>query len=186
MEINFFGRNKLDRLALRVKKGDRRAASELYDELVSKIFGFCLNRMHDRIAAEDLTHEIFLKLLEKVATFDSKKGKFPVWFWRLARNTLIDYYREKKSVPFSNMAEEEAIDRPIHANQAELFDEKLEYEKVRELVSSFAENDRDIFELRYISDLSYGEMAEILNKSEGTLRVAVSRLRQKIKKEFSN
>jgi RNA polymerase sigma-70 factor (ECF subfamily) len=174
---------KLNRLACRMKKGDSRAAAALYDELAPKVFGFCFSRIRLKHVAEDLTQEIFVKLLEKIDTFDDMKGNFPVWFWRFVRNHLIDYYREKKIQPFSDFSDD-VIESASLAHPQRAIDSRLETDRLRAFIGSLDDDEQNLFELRYVAELSYKQIAEIVSKSEGSLRVAASRLKQKIRKNF--
>ncbi len=182
MEFNF-ETVRLNRLARRMKKGDKRAAAALYDELAAKVFGFCLNRTGIRHVAEDLTQDIFFKLIGGVDTFDEKKGNFSVWFWRLARNVVIDYYRERKDKLFADVGDEAVAGVASH-ERADALDEKFELERLTRFVGEFQEDEKNLFELRYVSELSYGEIAEITGKSEGALRVMAVRLKKKIRENF--
>src|SRR5690348_15837708 len=97
----FKDKDRLTALAVRMRKGDRRATAALYDELGSKAYGFFFSRTGKKEIEEDLTQDIFVRLVEKIGAFDESRGRFVVWFWQMARNMLIDYYRTKKETPFS-------------------------------------------------------------------------------------
>ncbi len=174
----------LNRLASKMKKGDEKAAVRLYEKLASKTFGFFMNRLASREAAEDLTQDVFIKLLDHIDSFDERKGNFVVWFWQVARNSAIDYYRKKREDSLSDVGEVRLAAYTAE-NYAALLDAKIKSEAVRGFVSSLDEDEKDLFELRFIAENSYSELSEILGKSEGSLRVAVSRLKQKIKKNLA-
>jgi RNA polymerase sigma-70 factor (ECF subfamily) len=187
MEFDISDKDKLNKLAKRMKRGDMRAAEEMHRELGGKVFGFCMNRVFIRATAEDLTQDIFIKLLDKLGSFDPKKGNFIVWFWRLARNTVIDHYREKKQTSFADMGEgtvesiESGEQHPHH-----LLDQKFERERLQAFVNTLGDEEKNVFEFRFVAELSYAEVAELTGKSEGSLRVTVNRLRKKIQKQFNN
>ena len=174
-----------NRLVERLKKGDQGSAAVLYEELFDKVFGFCLNRVSNRALAEDLTQDIFLKLIERVETFDVKKGNFLVWFWHLARNAVIDHYRKHRETQFTDIEETklDSIGGPV--DQSSL-DSRLALEKVTAFVNGLSQDDQNLFELYFIGELPYRDIVSVLGKSEGALRVSVSRLRQKLRKEFKN
>lgn len=176
--------DELTALAVRMKKGSRKAAAELYDTLLPKAYGFFLTRTGRRETAEDLSQDLFLRLVERVERFDESRGRFAVWFWRLARNMLVDHYRAKKETPFS--AFEEASVEAMAAGEMPNVDDRLRYEKVRHFMRSLREDEQELFELRYVIELPYREIAEVLERSEGALRVATLRIKEKIKKEFNN
>lgn len=165
-----------------MKKGDRKAAAKLYDELLPKVYGFFFSRTGKKEIAEDLSQDIFLKLVEKVESYDERRGRFVVWFWQMARNLLVDHYRSKKEVVFSAFAEEEVEVMAI-APAADL-DAHLRYGKVQEFLKTLSDEEKELFELRYIAELPYKEIEAVMGRSEGSLRVASLRLKEKIKKEL--
>jgi RNA polymerase sigma-70 factor (ECF subfamily) len=182
MEHKGLGSEHLDRLAARMKKGDRSAAEALYDDLAPKLYGFIFSRTHEREVAEDLSQEIFIKLVEHVDSFDPGKGRFTVWFWRMARNTLIDFYREKKSVPFSHFAD--GVVEGMVIGEIPDTDIVMDHSRLKKLLASFSTEEQELFELRFVSEMAYKDIAAMLDRSEGTLRVAALRLKEKIKHEF--
>lgn len=177
--------DRLDRFARRMKRGDERAATALYEELAEKVFGFCMNRVRSREAAEDVTQEIFLKLTRHITQYDERRGHFAVWFWKLARNTVIDYYRreEKRARPAPEPLEE-LRDEPASRDPSELMDMRMKKEQLLTFLTRLRKDEQELFELRYVADLSYREIAGVLGKSEGALRVAASRLRKKVQNFF--
>ncbi len=182
MELKDLQRDRLDRLVARMKKGSRAATGALYDELAPKLYGFILSRTGSREVAEDLSQEIFIKLIEHIGSFDEKKGRFTVWFWRMARNTLIDHYRQKKAAPFSQFEDDEVA--AMSVGEIPDTDNVLEYRRLKMVVSTFSREEQELFELRFAAEMSYKDIANILEKPEGTLRVAALRLKEKIQKEF--
>lgn len=182
MALKDLSKDRLDRLVSRMKKGDRAAAGVLYDELAPKLYGFVFSRTGSREVAEDLSQEIFIKLIERVDSFDDRKGRFTVWFWRMARNTLIDHYREKKMTPFSHFEDDEVAGMAV--GEIPDTDNVLAYRHLRTVIATFSREDQELFELRFAAEMSYKDIAGILDKPEGTLRVAALRLKEKIHKEF--
>jgi len=184
MELKDITPDRLTGLAVRMKKGDRRAAAELYDELASKVYGFLFTRTSNKEVAEDLSQDVFLKLVEKIDGYDPKRGRFVIWFWQMVRNMLIDYYREKKAIPFSTF-EDETVAMMAVTEMPEL-DSKLEHAKIKEFLVTLSKEERELFELRYVADMSYKEISSLLSKSEGALRVATVRVKAKVRDHFKN
>lgn len=182
MEIKALTYDRLDRLVAKMKKGDRAATAALYDDLAPKLYGFIYARTGTREAAEDLSQEIFLKLIEHIGSFDPKKGKFTVWFWRMARNTLIDHYRQKKAVPFSHF--DENVVEGMAVGEIPDTDHVMAHRKLRKLMKTFGDEERELFELRFVAEMPYKDISKIMGKPEGTLRVSILRLKEKIQKEF--
>ena len=180
---NIFGKDALTKLAIRAKKGDALAAEKLYNDLFDKVFGFCMNRTSNRAVSEDLTQDIFLKLVDKIETFDETKGNFVVWFWQLARNTVTDYYRKAKEINFSEM-EEERLEKISPTTDQKNTDFKLEFDRVRSFVGTLSEDEKELFELHFVADMKYEDIGKMLEKSNGAPRVAVSRLKHKIRSQL--
>lgn len=174
----------LTKLAVRMKKGDRKAAGALYDELSPKAYGFFFSRTSKKEIAEDLSQDIFLKLVERVESYDEKKGRFVVWFWQMARNMLIDHYRAKKEMPFSSFEENEVENMAI--SDGPNVDDRMRMQSVQDFLRTMSEEEKELFELRYIAEVPYKDIAEMTGRSEGSLRVAALRVKEKIKKEFNH
>ena len=185
MELFSFSHSRLQGLALRMRRGDEDAARALYEELAEKVFGFCMARVGNRALAEDLTQDIFIKLVEYIKMFDPAKGKFLVWFWRLARNTVIDHYRKGKETAFSDLSKEDENDRPEESlvwteSPEKATEQKLALGEVYAALAILSHEEQELFRLRYVAELSYREMSHILGREEGALRVATSRLKKKL------
>jgi RNA polymerase sigma factor (sigma-70 family) len=175
-------RDQLTALAVRMKKGDRKAAEKIYCDLNVKTYGFFFTRTGARKdVAEDLTQDIFMRLVQKINSFDEAKGMFVVWFWRIARNMLVDHYRLKKEASFSSY-EDEVLETMVIAPKPD-FDAILKRSRVEQILETMTEEERELFTLRYVSDLPYREISKILNKPEGGLRVAAWRIKEKIKEQ---
>jgi RNA polymerase sigma-70 factor (ECF subfamily) len=183
MERNTTTKDRLTKLAVLMKKGDRRAAAELYSELLPKVYGFLFSRMNKPEAAEDLAQDVFIKLIDKIDAYDETRGAFVVWFWQVVRRMLIDFYRKKTETPFSHFGDEE-VERMAIDDREPNVDGKLQYEKVSGFLETLSDGDRELFEYRFVAELSYAEIAELTGKSEGSLRVASLRIKKKIKKEL--
>ena len=179
---SFFEDRKLNSLTKRMQKGDSRAAEELYGLMVNKVFGFCMNRVSHRQTAEDLSQEIFLKLIDRIETFDERRGSFSVWFWQLARNTVTDHYRLKQEITFVDIGDEAVVERAGTSDPSA--EHSWELGRVKEFLKTLGPEEQELFELRFVADLSYRNIARVLGKSEGSLRVAVNRLKDKVQEKL--
>jgi len=178
---------ELGNLAAKMKAGDEQASRTLYNKLVRKVFGFCMSRLSNRAIAEDLTQEIFLKLVNGLHTFDPNKGSFVTWFWQLARNTLIDHFRKPREASFIDIENEEegsSIESLAVHDPHPTLEARLAMQDLHRTLEKFSDDEKELFTLRFLADLSYQEISVLLDRPEGALRVATVRLKKKIKKDF--
>lgn len=164
-------------MAARLRRGDVGAGEEAFTYFSPLLYRFFLTRTAHPTVSEDLVQDVFFKIISKIDTFDEEKGNFPGWVWQIARNTLIDFYREKKSITFTDAGESvEQI-----ASVAADVDQLMRVQNVMAAVRQLSEEDQELFSLRYVSDVSYKDMSSMLGRSESALRVAVHRLNAKVK-----
>lgn len=165
-----------NKLAKRLKAGDGQAAGEIFDDFAPQLYRFFMARTGQRETAQDLTQEVFLKLVRNIQQFDPEAGNFTPWFWRVAHNSLIDYFRQKKPQYLADMElEGENIPDARDSTSA-----NAELREVLEIVKTFSEEEQKIFEMYFLTDVPYSEMSNITGKSESNLRVIIHRIRQKI------
>lgn len=175
-------KRQLNVWAGRMQQGDTPAAGNIFDYFSPLFFGYFAKRVLNREVAEDLVQEVFLRIVKNIRTFDERSGNFSSWAWQIAKNRLIDHYREKKCVTFCELETLKEI-KDIGDN-GERIHRKILAEDVCRLVESFRSEEQTIFTLRFVSDLSYREIAELTGKSEESLRISVFRIRNKIKNDF--
>ncbi len=179
--MNQLSADWLTKLAVRMQNGDRNAAAELYDNLLPKVYGFLYTRTSKREVAEDLAHDVFIKLIEKIDAYDASRGAFVVWFWQVVRRMLIDHYRKKQETPFSHF-EPGAVEAMAVDERMPAVDEKFQHEKLLVFIKTRSEEEQELFEYRFIAEMPYGDIAELMGRSEGSLRIASLRIKEKIKK----
>lgn len=168
-------------LARRLKRGNRQAGAKIFDHFSPQIFRFFLVRTFNRDIAQDLTQEVFLKVIAKIKTFDERLGSFSGWIWQITKNTAKDYWRKKKAIPLSDemLKYKENKDFLDGKNSPEL---KIKIDEILDLIKDLNEQEQEVFSLHYLSDLPYRTISRMLKKSESSLRVLVHRVNKKIRK----
>ncbi|HZZ99235.1 MAG TPA: sigma-70 family RNA polymerase sigma factor [Candidatus Paceibacterota bacterium] len=164
-------------LAKRLKTGDAKAAGTIFDNFAPQLHRFFMARTSQRETAQDLTQEVFLKLVRNIKQFDPEAGDFTPWFWRVAHNTLIDHFRQKKPQQYLTDMEREGENIPDAMDSTAV---RAELREVLEIVKMFSEEEQEIFEMYFLTDMAYAEIAKVTGKSESNLRVIIHRIRQKI------
>ena len=148
-----------------------------YQENKDKLFTYLMYRLNfDRALAEDLLMDIVLKAYENFNKFDPEKGSFKTWIFTLAHNHLVNFWRDnkkKKTVSLENMEEEGISVAFVEAEDP--VSQEIESRKIQHILSLMNESDREIITLRYLEELSYKEIAQIIGKEEGAIRTSLSR-----------
>lgn len=151
---------------------------ENYDSLVDQIFRFVYFKTNKKDTAEDLTSETFLSVLKYLK--ENKVENLKAFLFQTARNKIIDYYRQKDRIIYSDEVVEintEAIDPRDEIN-------KYDAELIIKRLNSLDNTDKDILIMRYIEDLDIKEIALVLNKNVIAVRVQISRALKKARKLF--
>lgn len=154
-----------------------------YDECFPKVYSFIFFRTRDKAISEDLTSQTFLKAFEKLHKYDPEKAAFKTWLYQIARNTLIDHYRQRHSyqdLESAHTVKDDASDiiKAILSEEAE--------EEIRQALWKLPELEREVLLLRLWEDLSYKEIAAILGKTESSLRIIACRALKKLKASLSH
>ncbi|MCK9486560.1 MAG: RNA polymerase sigma factor [Dehalococcoidia bacterium] len=166
-------------LVERAARGDQRAVGALYDHYVASLYRFCLARVGNDTDAEDLTEEIFLKVMRSVGGFEWRplplvdgletRSPFRAWLFRIARNHVVSHYRRTAARPTAGEVPEWLPDdRRGPQEMAEL---AITVEEVFAAVQDLPHAQRDVIMLRFGSGLSVAETAEALEKQQTNVKV---------------
>ncbi|OGY42551.1 MAG: hypothetical protein A2Y67_02370 [Candidatus Buchananbacteria bacterium RBG_13_39_9] len=184
MNSNFF---KEQYLLFRAKNKDPEAYSKIYDYYVQRIFRFVFFKVNNQEEAQDLTSEVFLKTWQYI--IDGKEIKnLNAFFYKIARNLVIDYYRksQQKGISLETLrTESEALenlekDKLLTVSHKEL-DDQMQLEKIKDKLQYLKDEYREILVLRYIDGLTIKEIAEIVAKKKGAVRVIIYRATNALK-----
>jgi RNA polymerase sigma-70 factor (ECF subfamily) len=156
------------------RAGDRLAFRELYDIYKDRVYSIALYFFHgDPIAASDVTQQVFLKLLARIAQFRGD-AVFSTWLYRLVVNACLDEARHRKHRPLAqDRSHLEAF--PAPGSQESHYLRAQTSATVRAAVAALPPKFRIAVLLRYFDDLSYEQMAKALSCSMGTVASRLSR-----------
>lgn len=178
MDKNYY--NRLAEIAI----DDDTAFTELYETFFPKVYAMIFARLKDISAADDVVSEIFIKVALNLDRHD-KKFAFSTWLFKIASNSLADYFRSQKrnrEDSWDEFLEHKApkCDQP----EEKLLISELTKELLRAL-DKLSDRQRQIIELKYWSELSNVEIAEMLNLSASNVGFihyqAIRKLRELIK-----
>lgn len=150
-----------------VKDGDSEAFGMLYEQYAEVIFRYVYSHLESRLDAEDLTEEIFLRAWRALPKYDERGLPFSAFLFRIARNSLIDHYRQKK--PVQSIEDMEVQSR--EAGPEEAVDVHIENRNLRETIAKLREDYRNVLIFRFLSGLSPEETAQVMQRSVGAVRV---------------
>jgi RNA polymerase sigma-70 factor (ECF subfamily) len=149
---------------------------DAYKAHSGSIYKFLFWRTKDKQVSEDLTSITFQKAWARRASF--KGGSAQAWFYRIARNTLFDYWRKSKEISSSELPEE-LVDE--HQSTSEIMDKELEIEAMEKALARLPNNMREIVRLRFIEGMSSKDVADKLNISDSNVRVMQYRALKKLR-----
>ncbi len=162
---------------------DAEAYGRLYDRYVSSIYRFVYLKLPTREVAEDVTSETFLRFWQSL--LDQKEiANVRAYLYQIARNLVVDYYRKQQntealeqSVTFgqdgtSSVNEGQFSDR---SRQHQLIEARADLSLVLEKINRLKEDYRDVLTLRLIDGLAFGDIAKVLGKTPGHVRVIYHR-----------
>ncbi len=155
---------------------------DLYQLYAEKIYRFIYFKTFHRETAEDLTSDVFMKVLERIHQFDASRGTFSAWIYRIARNAVIDHYRTNH--PAENiengrdLSSSTDIERDAEANVA--------LEKVQDALRLLKPEQREIVTMRLWDGLSHKEIADILGMTESNVKQVFSRTIRKLREDFGD
>jgi RNA polymerase sigma-70 factor (ECF subfamily) len=145
-----------------LQSGSTLTAEELYREHHQHIFRFIWSRVHDAQQAEDLTGEVFTRMVANLPNYRERSLPFRAWLYRIARNLIIDHYRKESS---SQTLEETITKHPDHKSTEEKVEAVLTLEQVQQALEKIDSTQREVVELRFLAELSLNDVALVMNKS---------------------
>lgn len=151
-------------LVRRAQNGDRFAIRELYLAHHESIYRFIWSRVHDPALADDLTGEVFLRMVTHLPRYQDRALPFRAWLYQIARHLLIDDHRRnehRESVPLERVTQ-----RLIERETPEAITERtMTFARVQQALAGLAPDQREVVEMRFLAGLSLHEVALAVGKT---------------------
>jgi len=181
-------KNRKEEIEVLVKAsqdGDHDAFSELYDIFIDPIYRYVYFRVN-AVDAEDLVETVFLKVWENIQKYKKKKKiYFSSWIFKIAHNLVVDYYRSHKDIDSLELniqiPDQNRQHNPIKSTQNILNQKTLKF-----AINKLKKSHQQILIYKFINEFSNREIAELLKKSEGSLRILQFRALKALKKELKD
>ena len=160
-------------------KDDPGAFGRLYDIYVQPVYRYLYSRVGTTHDAEDLTSQTFLAALEHLPRY-RERGQFAAWLFRIARSKVMDHFRGSRHEVELEAAERSASggDALVHVIQGE------EIHRLQALIRNLNAEEQDLIRLRYVAELTFAEMADLLDKREEAVKQSVYRLLARLKSQM--
>ncbi len=154
-------------LIQRAKQGDPAAFAEIYDRHQPAIYRYIIRQVGDVAMAEDLTSDVFVRLVEKIDRFTYRGHPLLAWLYTIARNLVTDYRRRAgRSLPLS--LDEQVVSDTVGP------EEDVEHRQVQDRVivaiTYLTEDQRQVILLKFIEGLDNETVAQALDKSVGAVK----------------
>jgi RNA polymerase sigma-70 factor (ECF subfamily) len=167
-------------------KSDPGAFTRLYLRHYDAIFRYCAHRLFERTTAEDITSEVFLKMVENFQTFDGNEKQFRNWLYRIATNAVNEHLRKttRRSAILTWVrwgSSKAGVDEGAAADESQ--DKQA---VIKKALLTLKPEEQAIVTMRFFENLKHEEIAEVIGTSAGTVRSQLSRAMEKLRKHISS
>lgn len=155
------GANHLTEEAIeRAKAGDSQGLHFLYVRYADDVLRYVNSLLRDQHEAEDITQNVFAKLMTAIAKYEQREVPFDAWILRVARNAALDHLRAKRAIPTEEV-------RLVDTGRAQTGLDRGR--ALRQALEALPEDQREVLVLRHIVGLSPVEIAGTLDKTESSV-----------------
>jgi RNA polymerase sigma-70 factor (ECF subfamily) len=163
----------------RARTYDAQALAEIYDRYAGSIYAYLYHVLGDAAQAEDLTGEVFLRLLQALRTGRAPRDRLKGWLYQVAHNLAMDWFRRQKKGPSAPLSEDLAAD---DGQPSDIVEDGQVRQELRAGIQRLTPDQQQVILLRFAEEFPAAEVARLMGKSEGAVKIlqhrAVSRLRK--------
>lgn len=154
----------------------------LYERYADKVYRKCLSFVKDEAIAEDLTHDIFIKLYMNLASFKGK-SKFSTWLYSITYNFCIDYIRKRKKRKTVSVEEERGFVDDMEVESLDDFQD-MKVTQLAAVLEQVKVEEKMILLMKYRENMSIKDIQESLNVSESAVKMRIKRAKEKVRKLY--
>jgi len=152
--------------------------SQIYDQYIDKIYRFVYLKVNSQETAQDITSKVFIKGWEayqkQAKNSDLKIQNESAFLYQIARNEIIDYYRDKGRTNIVSVDNSpEIIDSETNVHEKAIL--SADVDNIKKAIKKLKQEYQDIIIWHYLEDMSIAEIAKLMNKPAGTVRVMLHR-----------
>ena len=167
---------KHDAIDKKIKNGDKEGLYIAFDAYYDRIYGYCYRHVNHRETAQDLTQEVFLRVLLHLEKY-RHYGKFENYLYVIARNLCRDYYRKRHVLSLEDLELQEE-ERGFTRTEEQLV--------IEQALKKLSEQEREIILLRFYQDLKIKDIAKILGLKLSTVKYHLKRAQERLEDELTD
>jgi RNA polymerase sigma-70 factor (ECF subfamily) len=152
---------------------------QLYLHWLTPVYRYFYFRTGNVKDAEDLTSQVFLKVYEELPRYRDR-GRFSAWLFTIVRNKAVDFFRSTgREIPLETIdpvdGSYDLLAQVVHSD---------EIQRLNRLIRSLPDDEQELIRLRFVADLGYREIGEVLNRKEDAARKTISRLLARLQSQL--
>ncbi|MFZ6027246.1 MAG: sigma-70 family RNA polymerase sigma factor [Chloroflexota bacterium] len=151
---------------VQAQQGHAEPVGAIYRHYHQRIFRYLYYRVGDQQTAEDLTSEVFLRMVRSLSEFRLEGTPFQAWLFRIARNIAIDHFRVSQAHPTAQLAEA----HPAPTNLERIVERSLTSERLQAALAQIAEEQREVIVMRFVLGMNLAETAQAIHRSEDAVK----------------
>lgn len=150
---------------------DKRALKHIYEFYSAALFGIIIRIIKDEAFAEEILHDVFLKIWNQINQYDAKKGRLFTWMMTLTRNLSLDRLRTRR---MSNAKKTDSLELLVDSNEPqEQADTQADFIGVDVALQEMVKEQREVVNLVYLQGYTHVEAAESLQIPLGTVKTRI-------------
>ena len=157
---------------------DAEAFGKLYDMHVDKVYRHIYYRVGNEADAEDLTQQVFLKAWQAIGRYKKMASPFVAWLMTISHNLVVDFYRTKKDKAY---LEAEVLANGSASSPERATEASFEQQRLRRAILQLGGDEQQVVILRFMEGFEFAEIASLLKKKEGNVRVILHRALVKLR-----
>jgi RNA polymerase sigma-70 factor (ECF subfamily) len=162
-------------LILDAMQGDPSGLAAVYDFYAHRIHRYFYSRVENAEDAEDLTAQTFMSVIEALPYYQHR-GQFTAWIFQIAQSKAMDFFRRnhskvRKDASVSDRVFDETLENIVQAQTIDT---------LRVIIKMLREDERELLRLRFVVDLSYIEIADLVGRKEDAVRKSVNRILERL------
>ena len=162
--------NEVSDLVMKAQEGDQSSFALLYERFFDQIFRYVSFKTGSPTEAEDITGEVFVRMIESIHRFKWQGHPFSSWLFRIAHNLIVDYFRKKGKkalVPLEGSADNL---QSAHVDVDRRIDLEIAMGEIRRAMEGLTDLQREVISMRFAGGLSVAETARAIGKKDNAIK----------------